>query len=302
MFNRAFHPVQRWTLPSGEQLTLFARRFEPTEPGVATEDILALLSLFDDQLGPGDAVVLTAPDLVYSLGLALPADAGATVAPLPAANQSPAEIAATLEALRQTQGRIFFVRHNADQVDPDGIIEGWLQANTTAANDLWANSLRVTPFVPVADSDRRTLAAVQRLDGWRKAGSSSAISVIGDSHAGEWWSASRGVDVADSGRKTAQGIAPVAHADDVLIAQEDRDLNAEEQTFVLLIPRSTLPGDYRLSLTIYDPSTLERVPLADGTLQMPLGQIQIGANPAPAKEYKLPDSLPATDPLEDEGA
>ena len=75
-FNQAFEPMRQWTLPSGEQLTLYGRRFAPLEPGVAPDDYQQLLAFFGDRLGPGDAVVLVSPDQVYMLGLSLPADAG----------------------------------------------------------------------------------------------------------------------------------------------------------------------------------------------------------------------------------
>ena len=61
-FNQAFEPVRQWTLPSGEQLTLYGRRFAALEPGVAPDDYQQLLQFFGDRLGPGDAVVLVSPD------------------------------------------------------------------------------------------------------------------------------------------------------------------------------------------------------------------------------------------------
>lgn len=82
-FNQAFTPVQEWKLPSGERLTLYGRRFPAPAGYVDPADYQQLLALFGDRLGPGDAVVLVSPDQVYMLGLALPADAGATIAPLP---------------------------------------------------------------------------------------------------------------------------------------------------------------------------------------------------------------------------
>ena len=44
-------------------------------------------------------------------------------------------------------------------------------------------------------------------------------------------------------------------ADGSLVAQEDREIVGGEQQFVLLIPRSAAPGEYKLGLVVYDPST-----------------------------------------------
>ncbi len=48
------------------------------------------------------------------------------------------------------------------------------------------------------------------------------------------------------------------------MAQEDREIVAGEQQFVLLIPRSAAPGEYKLGLVVYDPSTGQRYPVAGG--------------------------------------
>ena len=166
-FNQAFTPVQAWTLPSGEQLTLYGRRFRSLEPGVAPADYQQLLALFGDRLGPGDAIVLLSPDQVYMLGLSLPADDSAAVAPLPVPGASETDTVARLAELAAHHGRIFLVSHNAEQVDPDGAIEGWLRENMVAANDLWAGGVRLTPFVARPTSEPAALGTAAWLGGPR---------------------------------------------------------------------------------------------------------------------------------------
>jgi len=65
LFNLAFRPVHQWTLPNGEKSTLYARRFAPTEPGLAPGDYQALLQQFGADWGAGDALVLTKPIGIY---------------------------------------------------------------------------------------------------------------------------------------------------------------------------------------------------------------------------------------------
>ena len=300
MFNQAFTPVRQWTLPSGERLTLYARRFAPVEPGVATDDMLALLTYFGDQLGPGDAVVLTSPDLVYLLGLALPAEAGGAIVPLPLPNTAPAATIAVLEELARTHQRLFLVRHNAEKADPAGVIERWLHDHTITGGDAWAKAVQVTPFVPVEPVATRLLASgVNWPDG---ATLQSAVQVypagLGPSPVAggalvaelEWAG-----DV--TGRKASlQLLAP----DGRLVAQDDRETAPGRQTAVLLVPRSAAPGDYRLILTLYDPVTLQRFALADGAEATTLGAITVAPNTAQTVHVN-PDLLAPPDQGEDDG-
>ena len=71
-----------------------------------------------------------------------------------------------LQDLIDKYGRIFLVSHNAEQVDPDGSIEVWLRANAVAANDEWAGSVRVTPFVPPAPDTEAGTAAPLDTAAW----------------------------------------------------------------------------------------------------------------------------------------
>jgi len=279
-FNQAFRPVQAWTMPNGETVTLYTRRFAPTEPGVATEDYLALLGLFGDRLGAGDAVVLTSPDQVYMLGLSLPADAGATIAPLPMDGATSEQTIARLADLARTHNRIFLVSHNADQADPSGEIEGWLRANAVVATDLWANSIRVTPFVPVRMGTRPLMPANAV---WPSGLQLESATVPGtDQPAGPAPGGALVVALDWTGRDATPRKASLQllSAAGTLVAQEDRDLTSDHQEFVLLIPRAAAPGEYRLTLALYDPVTLQRFAAADGADVVDLGAVRV----APVQE------------------
>ena len=49
-----------------------------------------------------------------------------------------------------------------------------------------------------------------------------------------------------------------------LVAQNDQEIHEGVQQFVLLVPHSATPGDYTLTLTVYDPNSGRRFPLEDG--------------------------------------
>ena len=308
-FNQAFAPVRQWTLPSGEQLTLYGRRFAALEPGVAPGDYQQLLQFFGDRLGPGDAVVLVSPDQVYMLGLSLPADAGAAVVPLPLPGQREVETAKRLQELSDRYGRIFLVSHNAEQVDPNGSIEMWLRANAVAANDVWAGSVRVTPFVTVAGTGPAGAAAAPlNAAGWKngpqleraslQAGKPGASPFAGGGLVVTLrWKHDGGTSQAGNALKASlQLLGP----DGALAAQEDREIAGGEQQFALLIPRSAAPGAYNLGLVVYDPSTGQRYLVSGGGDVAQLGTVDVG--PAPVRE---PVELPALrhpDDAEDEGS
>ena len=308
-FNQAFEPVRQWTLPSSERLTLYGRRFAALEPGVAPGDYQQLLQFFGDRLGPGDAVVLVSPDQVYMLGLSLPADAGAAVVPLPLPGESEVETAKRLEDLVANYGRIFLVSHNAEQVDPDGSIEVWLRANAVAANDEWAGSVRVTPFVTTGATDRQGATVLPLTTAaWENGPALSLASVQAGGRA-ITPTAGSGLVVTvrweDGGQAAQGGTAPKASlqllgADGALIAQEDREITVGEQQFVLLIPRSAAPGEYKLGLVVYDPGTGERYGVAGGGDVAELGTVTV--DPAPVHEPVELPPLRHPDDAEDEGS
>jgi hypothetical protein len=306
-FNQAFEPVRQWTLPSGEQLTLYGRSFAALVPGVAPDDYQQLLNFFGDRLGPGDAVVLVSPDQVYMLGLSLPADAGAAVVPLPHPGEGAVETAKRLQDLIDNYGRIFLVSHNAEQVDPDGSIEVWLRANAVAANDEWAGSVRVTPFVTGAELEAGTTAPLASAS-WENGPTLDLASVQAAQQA-ITPTAGGGLVVTlrweESGVESQAGGALKASlqllgGDGALVAQEDREIAAGEQQFVLMIPRSAAPGEYKLGLVVYDPGTGQRYGVASGGEVAVLGTVAVG--PAPVRELTELPPLRHPDDAEDEGS
>ncbi|MFN8491741.1 MAG: glycosyltransferase family 39 protein [Caldilineaceae bacterium] len=260
LFNRAFRPVRQWTLPDGEQSTLYARRFAPTEPGLAPQDYIELLNQLGGIWGPGDALVLTAPDQAYIMGLSLPEKNTLTLLPLPADGKTSADSLAELTRLAQTHKRIFYLRHNDNKADPTVVIETWLRQQLLPGPDLWINALRVTPFVTqqLPSTANHTMNAQ-----WRQGAALSGVAVNEAAFKPQsalalqlfWQKLSKSPQ-----KISLQLLAP----DGKLIAQQDADLATPTAPFVLLLPRIMPAGAYQLLAILYDPKTLQRDQLVNG--------------------------------------
>lgn len=260
LFNLAFRPVREWTLPAGEMVRLYERRFAATEPGFAPANYEQLLHEFGDDWGADDALVLTAPDQAYIMGLSLPAESNNAIVPLPADGESSEESLAQLAQLAQTHQRIFLLSHNASVVDPTNAIEMWLRDHLTAGPDTWINALRVTPFITqvLPTTPNRTLDVQWQL-GVQLQGlafDQTAIQPQGSLAVRLFWG-----DRDVVGQKVSlQLLGP----DGALVTQQDADLASAQAPFVLLLPSNLTAGEYKLTLILYDPDTMQRAVLVTG--------------------------------------
>ncbi len=260
LFNRAFQPVHHWTLPSKEKVTLYERRFADTEPGLAPADYQALLQQLGANWGPGDALVLTAPDQAYIMGLSLPADNTLAILPLPTGLKTDQASLDELTRLAQTHERIFLLNHNAATVDPDGTIEKWLRSRWLAGPDIWLNALRVTPFI----AEKMPAAPTQTVNAqWQQgamlqdiAVNQTAFQARGALAVQLYWQPLGLVDH----KISLQLLGP----DGALVAQQDADMSKAQPPFVLLLPHTLPPGAYKLMAILYDPKTLQRDKLTNG--------------------------------------
>ncbi len=270
LFNRTFVPVQQWTFPNQEHLTLFTRRFAPTEPGIDPAHYQQLLTWFADRLGTGDALLLAAPDQAYMLGLMLPANQTAELLPLPTAD---AAMLQTLAQAAKRNQRLFLIDHNAQLVDPTGQIEAWLHAHAIAGSDAWAGSVRVTPFIPVApELISTTLTAT-----WSAGAQLRTLiqhPLPGQRQPTVGGTLVYSLDWAKPCTVACKVSLQLLSADGRLIAQADRDL-AEPQDYVLLLPRSLTAGTYTVTALLYDPASAKPFALSDGQERLTLQQVQI---------------------------
>jgi 4-amino-4-deoxy-L-arabinose transferase-like glycosyltransferase len=244
LFNQAFQPIQSWAFLSGENVTLYERRFAPTTPGAVVEDYQAVVQAIGGEIGAGDELLLVAPDQAYMVGLTFPDGTGAKFTTMP----EPTTLG--------TFERVWLLSHNANQSDPNGDIEGWLRSSMIAGGDQWFNAVRVTPFIraTLPDAPDTLLNAT-----WENGTVLTGVATQTSPHAITarlFWNSP---DTANQ-KVSLQLLA----ADGTLIAQQDADLVNGAQSFALLIPRAASEMDYRLVVALYNPDTVERYILSGG--------------------------------------
>ena len=108
-------------------------------------------------------------------------------------------------------------------------------------------------------------------------------------------------DAASQAGSALKASLQLLGADGALVAQEDREIAEGEQQFVLMIPRSAAPGEYKLGLVVYDPGTGQRYRRSAGGGDVAeLGTVAVGPAPVP-EPVELPP-LRHPDDAEDEGS
>ncbi|MCZ7567191.1 MAG: glycosyltransferase family 39 protein [Ardenticatenaceae bacterium] len=282
LFNQAFRERHRWDLPSGETILLYERRFAETQPGISPETYQTFMQTLGPELGEGDALILTAPDQAYIMGLLMPEEVPVQVAALPAGGVATEASIATLRDLAQHSRRLFLLSRNSTAVDPSGQIEGWLRANTLPGPEVRINDLRVVAFAPGTPA---STAAIPLNAGFAETGVKLAGATLGGM-AGTvqpggtlpltlFWEAPG--DLADL-KLFVQLLGP----DGALVAQRDTTLSDGVQPNALFIPRAAVPGAYRLIVGLYRDSSGQRLaatlngrPLPDRAV--PIGTIRVGA-------------------------
>jgi len=272
-FTQAFQEVARWTIPSNETIILYERRFAETEPGISPPSYQRLMEELGPHFGEGDALILTAPNQIYIMGLSLPEEAPVTLLPLPMDASQPAEAIESLVSAAQQHQRLFLLSHNNAVVDPEGQIEGWLRHNTIPGPEIWIDALRVNTFIPtmppaISNNDAFTIQfgnSGPTLQGYGfdagplKPGTALTTALL--------WEAA---DTAGL-KLSLQLISP----DGTLVAQRDTDVSTGTQAHALLIPRLITPGTYHLIVSVYQPDTLQRLHLPDGRDALELGVIEV---------------------------
>ncbi|HYN87134.1 MAG TPA: glycosyltransferase family 39 protein [Ardenticatenaceae bacterium] len=292
LFRRAFVENRRWVLPDGETIMLFERRFADVPPGIYPENYHTLMQTLGPQLGPGDALILTSPDQVYIVGQLLPKESPVAALPLPTVGANAEQTIRALESLAGRHKRLFLVSHNAEVVDPEGQIEGWLRANTLPGPESWVEAVRVAAFVPgrPASAPGVALDARFQLAGEPSGAAASPATLsgasIGAADAGRDGAAFRGGDAVPvtlfwelSGETADLKVSvQLVGLDGALVTQRDASLSDGAQPHALLIPREAAPGAYRLLVSVYDANSLGRLLLPDGRDAVELYTLHLGAD------------------------
>jgi 4-amino-4-deoxy-L-arabinose transferase-like glycosyltransferase len=284
LFNRAYRQVEQYPLPNGETYILYERRFADREPGLIPETYHKLMQEMGREFGENDTLILSAPDQSYIMGVLLPEDSPASLLPLPSDNATFDSTIAALARAAQGSKRLFLLSHNSSIADPEGHIEAWLRANTITGAETWIDSLRVSAFIPdKGASELSPINATFGNNGPTLEGLAFDESPLqpGDAlTAALLWDDRDDSQISDLNLKVSlQLISP----EGTLVAQQDTSrklrgttLTTGLQALALLIPRDITPGNYRLIVSLYDPQSLQRLPLADGSEVLELGGVEIG--------------------------
>lgn len=237
-----------------------------------------------------DAVILHAPGQAEVFGYYFSGDdARAQVIPLP--RQRPINATATIAALEKIAAenrRIFGVFWATEEADPDGVIEGWLNAHTFKASDVWFGNVRLVQFAPPAQRMESFPVVAQFGDAMVLAGYQLPLASVspGDIlQIGLQWQAIQ------SPEKDYTVFVQVLDAKNHLVGQRDAapqpptsaweaGVMVNDRHGVEILP-GTPPGEYRLVVGLYDSATGERLSLPDGRDFLPLTNLSVTPNASP---------------------
>ncbi len=237
-----------------------------------------------------DTVILHAPGQVEVFGYYFSGDdARARVIPLP--RQRPLNPTDTIEALEKIAAeshRIFGVFWATEEADPDGVIEGWLNAHTFKASDVWFGNVRLVQFAPPAQTMESFPVMAQFGDAMVLAGYQlppASVSPGDILQIGLQWQAIQ------SPEKNYTVFVQVLDAENHLVGQRDAapqpptsaweaGATVNDRHGVEILP-GTPPGEYRLVVGVYDSATGERLRLPDGRDFLALTTLSVTPNDSP---------------------
>lgn len=286
---------------------LAALRADLYDPAYQRDDYRGIAAAIDAAAGPDDAVVLTAPTQVEIYDYY---DGGAHRAyPLPEAR--PPDRAATearLGALSVTHRDIFGILWATGEADPDGIVEGWLNANRFKAYDRWFGNVRLALWAAERAPTRAVDGLPVRFGGalvLRRLTHGPLAAAPGDvlTLTAEW--AVAAPPVADARLADVTVFVHLVAADGTVAAQRDmRPVGGSAATsawvvgeppvvdrIALALPEDLAPGGYDLLLGVYDPASGQRLAArASGEIWPALRQeaVVVGSVAVVAASDRLP--------------
>jgi hypothetical protein len=139
LFQDAFILEASYPLPNGDTAHLYRLRYwpDPSLPTAFANEAGAYLSA---TLGPGDALILSPPELLAPLSRQ--GTGGGEIYLLPDGPMVQEE----LERIAAQHRRVFVLFGLADGHEAGGFVEGWLNQNAYRADDRWFGSLRLALY------------------------------------------------------------------------------------------------------------------------------------------------------------
>ncbi len=251
--------------------TLSAMYFDPA---YQRDDYRGIAAQIAAEAGTEDAVILDAPTQIevfdyynqgrlrsYPLPLGRPADLEKTLA--------------RLEEIGRTHRDVYAVLWATGESDPDGIVEGWLNANRYKVYDAWHGNVRLALWA--AERERPRQGDVSATFG--ASGQEAELELFGPRIEG--WTARPGevltLDLAwravsppradyvvfaqlldSQGRLAAQRDMPPSGGTGRMSRWEPGSII--DDPIGLRVPANLAPGDYRWIIGLYDPATGRRLP------------------------------------------
>jgi mannosyltransferase len=264
--------------------TTLARYYN--DPAVARDDYRGIAQFINATGGPNDAIVLNAPGqsevFQYYYHGALP------IYPLP--RQRPIDPAATTQDLEKllVYDKIYTVYWAAEEADPEGLIQNWLNSRGYKTLDQWRGNVRLAVYVmpehrpPDETSTDLNLKLGNDItllgyQGWNLTPNEGEVTQLQLQ-----WRADR---TPGARYKT---FVQLLDGKDQVVAQHDSEPGGGSRptdswkpgetitdNLGLLIPPGTPPGSYRRIAGMYDAETLERLRLPDGSDHVNLPPITV---------------------------
>ncbi len=278
-------------LVSGLFGAVLARYYD--DPAVARDDYRGIAEFIAATGQPNDAILLDAPGqsevFQYYYRGNLP------VFPLP--RQRPVDPEAARQELEKLRDhdKVYAVYWATQEADPDGAVEQWLDTNAYKTLDQWRGNVRLAAYVmpshrpPEESADNLDLRFGNDISllGYRGWNASPAAGEIAQLQIA--WRADR------QPAQRYKVFLQLLDSRDQVIAQSDvepaggsrpTDGWTPGETVLdnhgLLIPPGTPPGAYRRIVGLYDPATMERLRLPDGSDHVDLPSVTVLRGKTPA--------------------
>ncbi len=247
-----------------------------TDPAVARDDYRGIVQFIEATAHPNDAIVLTAPGQAEVFNYYYDDDLPVYALP----RQRPLDLEATMAELAKllAYDKVYVVYWAETEADPVGIIPSWMDSRGYKTLDQWRGNVRLAVYVMpehqppeeiVDDLNLRFGSDLELLGyrGWKLAPAAGEVTQLQLR-----WRADRTPD------QRYKVFLQLLDSRDQVIAQRDAEPAGESRptdTWMpgevvldnhgLLIPPGTPPGTYRRIVGMYDPQTMERLKLPDGS-------------------------------------
>jgi 4-amino-4-deoxy-L-arabinose transferase-like glycosyltransferase len=271
VFNQVYELKEEYEFPDGELLSLYEKRFPPADEQVQ-DYYRHLVTAVEPDLGEGDAIILNPPRQLETFVQFY--EGYAPVYLLPQGNLAGDIL--WLEGILASHDRIHAIFRAEDEVDPEHVVEHWLNEHAYRTRDEWYGDIRYTLYAspggvqtsPTEHPLNANLGDEITLSGYSVA--SEVIKPGGIMQLTLFWQVRNEV---------TEDYAVFVHLLDhkgQLVAQRDSEPvggsrpttswitdDTISDNHGLLIPESIAPGEYRLIVGMYLPATGERLPILD---------------------------------------